>query len=230
MLVFDITTLVYFLVTTFLPPYRWIVIIDLLIAVVFTIELLTRIVMEQRPVRFFVRPSTIIDIVVIISLLIPFLTENLLFLRVVRALRLLRSYYVVRELQQHSRFFARNEEVVFSSLNLLVFVFIVAAVVYVLQVQVNPTIGNYVDALYFTITTLTTTGFGDIILTGTLGRLLSVLIMVVGVTLFLRLVHTIVRPAKVRHECPDCGLSRHDPDAVHCKHCGRVLHIATEGA
>ena len=32
------------------------------------------------------------------------------------------------------------------------------------------------------------------------------------------------------YECPECGLSRHDPDAVHCKHCGAVVNIPTEGA
>jgi voltage-gated potassium channel len=38
------------------------------------------------------------------------------------------------------------------------------------------------------------------------------------------------RPQKVHYECPDCGLTRHDPDAVHCKHCGATIHIETEGA
>jgi voltage-gated potassium channel len=37
------------------------------------------------------------------------------------------------------------------------------------------------------------------------------------------------RPTKVRYECPKCGLSLHDADAVHCKHCGEVVHIDTEG-
>ena len=53
--------------------------------------------------------------------------------------------------------------------------------------------------------------------------------MIVGVALFLRLVQTIFRPNRVRHECPDCGLTRHEIDAIHCKHCGRQLHIRTEG-
>jgi voltage-gated potassium channel len=53
--------------------------------------------------------------------------------------------------------------------------------------------------------------------------------MVVGVALFLRLVQTIFRPSKVKYECPDCGLSRHELDAIHCKHCGRKLRIRTEG-
>jgi voltage-gated potassium channel len=33
----------------------------------------------------------------------------------------------------------------------------------------------------------------------------------------------------VHFKCPDCGLTRHDADAVHCKHCGKVIHIETEG-
>lgn len=127
-------------------------------------------------------------------------------------------------------FFARNEEVVQSIINLLVFIFVVTALVYVSQVDVNPSIRNYVDALYFTVTTLTTTGFGDITLVGSAGRLLAVLIMIFGISLFIRLAQTIFRPSKVRHVCPNCGLSRHDPDAVHCKHCGHLINIETEGA
>jgi voltage-gated potassium channel len=37
-------------------------------------------------------------------------------------------------------------------------------------------------------------------------------------------------PAKVRHKCPECGLLKHDPDAIHCKHCGLELNIETEGS
>ncbi len=83
--------------------------------------------------------------------------------------------------------------------------------------------------MYFTVTTLTTTGFGDITLHGTHGRLLAVLIMIIGVSLFLRLAQTAFRPQKVHYDCPECGLSRHDADAVHCKHCGETLKIPTEG-
>jgi voltage-gated potassium channel len=59
--------------------------------------------------------------------------------------------------------------------------------------------------------------------------LLSIFIMLAGVGLFLRLVQTIFRPSRVIHECPACGLSRHEPDSVHCRHCGLVLHIKSEG-
>jgi voltage-gated potassium channel len=101
--------------------------------------------------------------------------------------------------------------------------------IFATQHLVNDQIRNYADALYFTVTALTTTGFGDITLQGTSGRLLSVLVMIVGVTLFLRLVQVMLRPNKVRYKCPECGLLLHDIDAVHCKHCGETLKIETEG-
>jgi voltage-gated potassium channel len=87
---------------------------------------------------------------------------------------------------------------------------------------------SYIDALYYTVTTLTTTGFGDITLPGTWGRLLSIVIMTVGITLFVRLGQAIIRPYKVRFRCPTCGLGTHDIDAVHCKACGVLLNIPND--
>ncbi|MFP6828275.1 MAG: ion channel [Gammaproteobacteria bacterium] len=226
---FDLFVISYFIVTTFMRPYEWIVVADIMIGVLLVIDFLGRMIAHSDRVGYLVRPMSLVDVVVIASLFIPAIFGSVAFLRVIRTLRLLRSYAVIRQLRTHSRFFARNEEVINSALNLIVFIFVITAAVYVLQVDVNDSINNYVDALYFTIATLTTTGFGDIILVETTGRLLAVIIMIVGVALFIRLVQTIFRPSKVRHECQDCGLTRHDRDAVHCKHCGRQLHIRTEG-
>lgn len=226
---FDLFVISYFIVTTFMRPYEWIVVADIMIGVLLVIDFLGRMIAHSDRVGYLVRPMSLVDVVVIASLFIPATFGNVAFLRVIRTLRLLRSYAVIRQLRTHSRFLARNEEVINSALNLIVFIFVITAAVYVLQVDVNDSINNYVDALYFTIATLTTTGFGDIILVETTGRLLAVIIMIVGVALFIRLVQTIFRPSKVRHECQDCGLTRHDRDAVHCKHCGRQLHIRTEG-
>jgi voltage-gated potassium channel len=60
------------------------------------------------------------------------------------------------------------------------------------------------------------------------GKLLSIVIMVAGVTLFVRLAQAVTRPAKVRYQCPSCGLGRHDLDAVHCKACGVLINIPNE--
>jgi voltage-gated potassium channel len=84
-------------------------------------------------------------------------------------------------------------------------------------------IGNYIDALYFTVAMLTTTGFGDITLPGTAARLLSILMMIVGVSLFVRMVQVLFRPTRVLQSWSSCGLSEHESDAVHCKRCGTLL-------
>ena len=103
------------------------------------------------------------------------------------------------------------------------------ALVFETQVGINPLIGNYLDALYFTVATLTTTGFGDITMQGNIGRLLSVFIMIFGVSLFIRLIQTVFRPFKVRFTCTNCGLYLHDRDAVCCKHCGNTIAIPDDG-
>lgn len=229
LLVLDVAVVGFFLATTFMGVAGSLLYVEYGLGVVLLVDFVARCYASDDRLGFMLRPLVLVDLAIILSLFAPALTENLAFLRVLRALRLIRSYSVLRELRGSFAFFRRNEEVLFSGLNLLVFVFVVSAIVYVLQVRTNPAIGNYLDALYFTVTTLTTTGFGDITLPGTAGRLLAVMIMIVGVSLFLRLLQTIFRPRKVRYECPGCGLTRHDPDAVHCKHCGGLLHIRSEG-
>ncbi|MGD9828640.1 MAG: potassium channel family protein [Hyphomicrobiaceae bacterium] len=229
LLAIDIAFILFFIFSSLVRGDKLIIIIDIFIAIVILADFIARLWLSENKPKFFGRMNTWIDIVVIVTLLLPAVIESFLFLRVLRALRLLRSYHVLSDLRDQFAFFRRNEEIIQSVINLLVFIFIMTALVYVMQVRFNPKISNYIDALYFTVTTLTTTGFGDITLEGTSGRLLSVAIMIVGFALFLRLVQTIFRPSKVAYVCPDCGLKRHDPDAVHCKHCGRVIHIGTEG-
>lgn len=229
LLAFDLTTLLFFIVSSLFEPNYFIYAMDYLIALVIGADFAARVSLENDRKKLWRRLDTWLDITVILSLLASMFINNLSFLRVIRTLRLLRSYHVLRDLRQHSQWFRAHQDTIESGFNLFVFIFFISAVVYVMEHNVNNKINNYIDALYYTVTTLTTTGFGDITMSDTAGRLLSIVIMIVGVSLFLRLVQTIFRPMKVLHPCPDCGLKRHDPDAVHCKHCGRVLNIESDG-
>jgi voltage-gated potassium channel len=226
---FDIITLATFILTATMPGQWWVIPLDLLLALALSLEFTARLYAEPDRRSHLLSFATLTDLVVIISLLLAAFIDNYAFLRVVRALRVLRSYHVLRDLRSTSTWFRTYEDIIQRTVNLGVFIFVVTSAVYVTQNGINPGIQTYIDALYFTITTLTTTGFGDITLLGPGGRLLAVVIMVAGVSLFLRLLQAIFRPNKVRFECQDCGLLVHDADAVHCKHCGRVLHITTEG-
>jgi voltage-gated potassium channel len=228
LLIFDLVTIAFVIISSFLHS-KGTEILDAVIGVFLLIDFAARLWINRRRFRMVFSFYGVIDLLVIASMLAPIVGEGLAFLRVARVLRLLRSYTMVKRLRQDFRWFRRNEQIVMSALNLIVFLFIMTALVYETQHYTNESIRNYADALYFTVTALTTTGFGDIVLEGTTGRMIAVVIMIFGVSLFLRLVQVTLRPNKVNFRCPSCGLLRHDRDAVHCKACGQILNIPDEG-
>ncbi|WP_322894561.1 MULTISPECIES: potassium channel family protein [unclassified Yoonia] len=230
LLVFDLAIIGSYVVTSVFGIENDVPVLDLLLALIVLADLVARWLIAPNARDFILRtPLNWADIVVILSLLAPLLFGDFAFFRVLRALRVVRSYRVLQELRDDSRFFRRNEEVIQRSVNLTVFIFIVSSVVHASQRLINPDITTWVDALYFTMAALTTTGFGDIVLVGTSGRWLSIAILIVGVGLFLHLLQSVFQPTKVREKCKNCGLLLHDIDAIHCKHCGAEMNIETEG-
>lgn len=230
LLIFDVVTILFVIASSFFVHGLTVELLDFAFGVIILADFLARIAITKHRLRHFTRLSTWADVVAVGSFLAPIMGEGLGFLRILRTLRLLHTYQLLHRLRQDFSFFRRHQDVVLAAINLGVFLFVMTGLIYALQHDTNPQINNYADALYFTVTTLTTTGFGDITLTGTSGRMLSVAVMIFGVTLFLRLAQVLFRPAKVRHTCPTCGLTLHDADAVHCKHCGAPVHIETEGS
>lgn len=230
LLAFDAGSLLFIIATSFMPRSGVIRALDLAFGLAFLVEFLLRLAGARHAGRELLRLTTWTDIAVIASLLLSASGEAAGFLRALRTLTMLRTFRVVRLLRHDSRLFRRHEEVIFAVANLSVFIFVMTGVVYETQHYTNANIHNYADALYFTVTALTTTGFGDITLPGTPGRLITVVIMIFGVTLFLNLAKVLFSPTKVRFRCPSCALLRHDIDAVHCKACGELLNIPDEGA
>ena len=226
---FDLITVIFVVVTSFFPRSTGVEVADAVFGLVILGDFLARLAIEPRRLHWFLRPPVWADIIALISFLAPVAGEGFGFLRILRTLRLLHTYQILSRLRLDFPKFRQFEEATLAGVNLVVFLFVTTGLIYALQVDENPDIRNYADALYFTVTTLTTTGFGDITLTGTAGRMLSVGVMIVGVTLFLRLAQVLFRPTKVREECQTCGLALHDADAVHCKHCGATIHIDTDG-
>jgi voltage-gated potassium channel len=229
LLAFDLFTILFIVVTSFVPRGPVIEWLDIAFGLIILADFIARLAISQKPLREFLYPATWADIAAIVSFLAPIVGEAAGFLRILRTVRLLHSYQLLARLRQDSPWFREREEVVLAVVHLSVFIFVMTGVVYETQYPTNKDIKNYADALYFTVTALTTTGFGDITLPGTLGRLISVVIMILGVTLFFNLARALLQPAKVRFRCPDCALLRHDHDAVHCKACGALLNLPDEG-
>ena len=229
LLAFDIVTILFIVVTTFVRGNATLEWLDIVFGVLILADFLTRLAISRNRLRELAHPASWADMAAIVSFLAPIAGEAAGFLRILHTVRLLHTYQLLAKLRKDSRWFRRHEDVVLAVVNLFVFLFVMSGIVYASQYGRNPGINNYVDALYFTVTALTTTGFGDITLQGTFGRFISIVIMILGVTLFLMLVRVLLRPPKVRFRCPTCALMRHDTDAVHCKACGTTLQIPDEG-
>ncbi len=224
----DIAIIAFFLATPLLRAAGWaFYALDYAIAAVLAADLIARCLAYTDVRDWAKRPVVWVDVFVLITLLFPAWLANLGFLRIVRLWSLVHSEVFWRTVGR--RFDdTRVEDVSKALASLVTFVFVATGFVYAGFLGQGG-IRGYLDALYFTVTSLTTTGYGDITLPGAWGRILSIGIMLVGITLFIRLAQTLFRPHKVRFPCATCGLRRHDPDAVHCKACGEILCIPDDG-
>ena len=227
---FDLATVAYFMAALpfeVTPVLRW---VNLSIAAVILFDFVARLSINKEGWRYLFRVYVLSDALVLISLFFnPFFAVDLTFLRILRGLRLGHSEYLLTDLRRDFTVFRANEFVFVASLNLAVFLCVTIAAVYSFFPAIGRGVDGLVNATYFTATTLTTTGYGDILPQTNTAKLAAVLIMVVGATLFVNLVRAVFRPQKARHDCSACGLQLHDPDAVHCKRCGEILHIKTGG-
>jgi voltage-gated potassium channel len=221
-LVFDALLIAFFMVSPFLEKGTTFLVVDYIIAAILLIDLAARAWCHGHVVKWLMRPLVWADLAVLASLIVPVYAANLGFLRILRAYSLIHGQALWRFTPQR---WAPYEETIKAVANLLVFVFMMTALVHTSFAAQVPQIQSYMDSLYFTVTSLSTTGYGDITLPGAWGRTISIIAMLGGVTLFFRMIQVAMRPPKVRHPCPACGLQRHEIDAVHCKACGTLLNI-----
>ena len=200
------------------------------LGIIFVLEFLLRCISSKKKYFGVLHWIRILDLITITSIFIrPYLGEDLFILHLIGGLRILRFYRTLDEIFRNADHISRYRDVITSSINLFAFIFIMTSLVYGTQKDINAGLNSYIDALYFTITTLTTTGYGDITAVGNSGKILVVFIMIFGVGLFVNLATKIFRPRKIYFKCDHCGLNRHERDASHCKHCGNIVKIEIDG-
>jgi voltage-gated potassium channel len=226
-LVVDLAIIVFFIVGPLFrdrPSYIW---LDIAVATLLFADILARGLASTDIGRWLKQPTTLVDLFILVTLLLPAWLANFGFLRVLRLWTLSRSGFLWRPLRK--RGYQAWEETGRAVVNLVTFLFVVASFIFTFFKGEDSGIDGYVDALYYTVTSVTTTGYGDITLPGTGGKLVAIVVMIVGISLFVRLAQAIFRPVKVFFPCTQCGLTRHEPDAVHCKACGHILNIPDDG-
>ena len=134
LLVFDLVTIAFIVVTSFLPRNPVVEVLDVGFGLVILADFLA---LCRHRAREFFHPATWADLAAIVSFLAPLVGEGAGFLRILRTLRLLHTYQLLERLRKDSPIFKRNEEVIFASANLFVFIFVMTAIVYETQHYVN---------------------------------------------------------------------------------------------
>ena len=114
---------------------------------------------------------------------LPFLRIGRLA-RFIRILRLLRGIRSVRVIVTH--LFENRARGRFTSIGLITFVLILFSSIAVLTVETEPgaTIRTAEDALWWSLATITTVGYGDLYPKSTWGHIVAAILMVAGVALF----------------------------------------------
>ena len=130
LLTFDLLTIGYFLWAPFGTRERGHYTIDYVIGGVIALDLAARFYIEKHRHRFFASWINWADIVVVITMFAPLLVSNFAFLRVLRAVRAVRAFTFIRRVKGLTPWFRRHERIIDKVTNLVVFVFIMAALVH----------------------------------------------------------------------------------------------------
>ena len=152
------------------------------------------------------------------------------FIRLLRWFRILR---LIRFLEGRSLFgrISNEDSAIFARILFTVFaiIFIYSGLIYQVEHSANPEVfSTFLDAVYFSVVTMTTVGFGDVVPISEVGRLLTVLMILTGIALIPWQLGDLIRQLvkttnQVGTRCPTCTLSFHDVDAQFCKICGTRL-------
>lgn len=205
----------------------------------FTLEYVARIAVVQRPLRYILSFYGLVDLLSILPSFIGLALPGSSSLRVIRILRLLRVFRVLKLVG-----FLQEAQVLISALRssrrkIMVFLFAVLALVTILGTLMyiiedeNAGFKSIPMSIYWAIVTVTTVGYGDIAPATVPGQILASIIMIIGYAIIAvptgivgaELSQSLRNPNQISTEaCPSCGRDGHDPDAVHCKHCGMALH------
>lgn len=203
--------------------------VDQSILVLFVGEYLLRLWCAENRLRYVFSLYGVIDLVAILPLFLGIL--DIRFIRVFRWFRILR---LVRFLEGKTLFgwrIAQDSAIVARILfTLFAIIFVYSGLIYQAEHPVNAeAFVTFLDAVYFSVVTMTTVGFGDITPISEAGRLLTTLMILTGIALIPWQLGDLVRQLakstnQLQTPCQTCRLSLHDPDARFCKICGTKLN------
>ena len=204
--------------------------------ILFTIEYIFRIYCIKKPIKYIFSFMGIIDFLSIIPTYLVFLYPPIHVLVDIRAIRLIRVFRVFKlsrylrgaNIMQIALKSSRPKIIVFL-LSVVLIVIILGTLMYIVEGQKNG-FENIPKSIYWSVVTLTTVGYGDVVPLTTTGKFLASIILIFGYG-FIAVPTGIVSAAIAKsaskittQSCRVCSREGHDLDAKYCKFCGASLN------
>ncbi len=205
------------------------------LTIIFTLEYILRIYVNRKPLKYIFSFWGVIDLIAIAPTylsLIALGANSLLIIRVVRLLRVFRILKLGRYLGE-AEVLAKALKASYHKIAIffgvvLTVVTIMGTLMYLFEGGSNG-FESIPQSIYWAIVTITTVGFGDIVPTTALGKILSSFVMIIGyaiiavptgiVTVELGKASTSSKKLK----CSNCDFEEQDTAAKYCKMCGERL-------
>jgi voltage-gated potassium channel len=229
-----------------LKYHSYLVVAEWFFTILFTIEYILRIFSTKKPWRYIFSFYGVIDLLAILPMYLSFFISGSNLLASIRALRLLRLFRVLKLANFVGEATNLKTAIKNSRTKITVFLFsvlIIAMVIGTLMFLIEgPTAGftSIPRGIYWTIVTLTTVGYGDIVPITAIGQFLSVLVMITGYGI-IAVPTGIVSAEFVKQKsnrkkeknklykadvvCPVCNAGKHKKLAGFCYNCGAKIKV-----
>ncbi|WP_266159733.1 ion transporter [Dyella silvatica] len=215
-------------------------VLEWVFTVTFTLELILRIAVVNRPWRYLRSFFGVVDLLAVLPSYLTLFFIGSQYLVVIRALRILRIFRILKmtryvgeaNMLWTALLRSRRKILIFLS-TILTLVLIFGALMYLIEGPQNG-FSSIPRSMYWAIVTMTTVGFGDITPHTVVGQMLTSIIMLVGYSIiaiptgiFAAELATSMRATQMV-TCHACGLGEHALDAHYCRGCGTSLDPAIE--
>lgn len=211
--------------------------LEYLLTLFFTLEYALRVYCEPRKKDYVLSMFGIVDFLATFPQLLSIFIPQLKYLSIMRSVRLLRIFRVLKLFTFINEGYLLIESVKRSLNKLIVYflfvtvlVVILGTIMYMIEGDIaGSSFSSIPDSIYWAIVTLTTVGYGDITPVTLGGKIISSMVMILGYTIIAVptgiVSATMIDATKKKGtngRCPRCN-QKTDLNANYCKHCGERL-------
>jgi voltage-gated potassium channel len=202
--------------------------------ILFTVEYAIRIYTHPAPRKYIFSFFGFIDLVAILPTYLALIftgAESLIILRLLRVMRIFRVLKLIEYVYEANTLW---RSLVASRRKILVFfcfVFVLStifgALMFLVEGPYNQEFSSIPTSIYWTIVTISTVGFGDIVPQTAFGQVVATIVILTGYSIIAVPTGIItsqlidqIRADRMMYLCDQCGDGEHDRAAKFCKSCG----------